>query len=193
MKPNIGQGDKGKTKLFGKSEKVWKNDPQVEAYGDADALNSLIGHIRAINPHKSIDPFLEKIQQDLFILQSLLATEDENPAIPHLTQGHIDFLEEKLQEIEDELPELKNFILPSGTETAALMHRARTESRNLERTIVSFYRATNYFTEDKIDLPKYLGYILPYANRLSDIFFALARWTNLKENVKETEWRGTEK
>lgn len=190
MKPNIGQGDKGKTQIFGVAEKVWKNDPQIEACGTADSLNSLIGHIRSINSHPQFDPLLEKIQQDLFVIQSLLAARHEYAAMPELTQNNIDFLEEQLQEIEVDLPQLRNFILPSGTETAALLHRARTSARDLERMIVCFYRSKNYLSEGESSIPEYLEHALPYANRLSDIFFALARWINRDENKEETVWTG---
>jgi cob(I)alamin adenosyltransferase len=111
--------------------------------------------------------------------------------MPELTQDAIGFLEEKLQEIEADLPPIRNFILPYGTQTAALLHRARTLARELERKIVSFYRLKNYFAETETVLPEYLTFVLPYANRLSDVFFALARWINQQEGKKETEWMGT--
>lgn len=193
MKPNIGQGDKGKTQIFGAGQKVWKDDPQIEACGTADSLNSLIGHIRSIYNHPQFDPLLEKIQQDLFVIQSLLATSDAYATMPRLTQDNINFLEERLQGIEEDLPELKNFILPSGTETAALLHRARTSARDLERSIVSFYRSKNYLSDGESHVPEYLTYALPYANRLSDVFFALARWINQNENKEETIWTGIKK
>jgi cob(I)alamin adenosyltransferase len=191
MKPNIGQGDKGKTQIFGAPQKVWKDDPQVEAYGTADSLNSLIGHIRSQNRHAQFDPLLERIQRDLFVVQSLLAAHHGYSAMPELTQDNINFLEEKLQGVEADLPEIRNFILPSGTETATLLHRARTLARDLERAIVSFYRSKNYLSEGEPRIPEYLTYALPYANRLSDVFFALARWINRDENKKETLWKGT--
>ena len=73
MKPNIGQGDKGTTSLFG-GTKVSKDDCQVQAYGDSDELNSYIGLIRSVNKDEDLDNILEKIQDDLFVLGSQLAS-----------------------------------------------------------------------------------------------------------------------
>lgn len=176
MKPNIGQGDKGTTFLFG-GKKVSKDDCQVQAYGDVDELNSYIGLIRSVNNYKEIDPVLEKIQEDLFVLGSQLASSAENSRLPQLTKDNVKFLEENIQKFESDLPELKNFILPTGTQTGSLLHVARAVCRRAERSMVALSKEKK-FSEN----------LIPYANRLSDLLFALARWVNKKEGKQEKEW-----
>lgn len=176
MKPNIGQGDKGETSLFG-SKRVSKDDCRVMAYGDVDELNSYIGLIRASNEDEEIDSLLEKIQEDLFVLGSQLASVTENSRLPQLTKNNVKFLEENIQKFEKDLPTLRRFILPAGVQTAALLHVARTVCRRVERSIVSLSK------EKTLDENS-----IPYANRLSDLLFTLARWLNKKECKEEKEW-----
>ncbi|MBI2084511.1 MAG: cob(I)yrinic acid a,c-diamide adenosyltransferase [Candidatus Aenigmarchaeota archaeon] len=175
MKPNIGQGDKGETSLFG-GKKVSKDECQVQAYGDVDELNSYVGLIRAVNKHEEIDSLLEKIQEDLFVLGSQLAS-TENSRLPQLTKDNIKFLEENIQKFEKDLQELRHFILPGGSQTASLLQVARTICRRAERSIVSLSK------QKQLD-----ENIIPYVNRLSDLLFTLARHANKSENVKEKEW-----
>lgn len=176
MKPNIGQGDKGITSLFG-GKKISKDECQVQAYGDVDELNSHIGLIRSVNNHKELDSLLEKIQEDLFVLNSQLASAVENSRLPQLTKGNVVFIEENIQKFEKDLPELRRFILPTGTQTAALLHIARTVCRRAERSIVTLSKEKQ-ITENAIS----------YVNRLSDLLFTLARWVNKQEGKQEKEW-----
>lgn len=182
MKPNIGQGDKGKTSLLGGKTKVWKDSPQVEAYGALDELVSLIGFIRAKNKEERINDALIKIQDHLFRIESHVSASPKwknNPALPYIGEEHIKFLEELIGEYEKDLPELKNFILPGGNEIAALLHIARTESRRVERRLVTLSR-----------YKKIHSFAIPYVNRLSDVFFAMTRWTNNDSGIKELDWIG---
>ena len=176
MKPNIGQGDNGETSLFG-GKKVSKDDRRVVAYGDVDELNSYIGLIRSFNEHKELDSLLEKIQEDLFILGSQLASATQNPKLPQLTKDNVKFIEENIQKFEKDLPELRRFILPSGTRIATLLHVARTVCRRAERRIVTLSK------EKKPDENS-----IPYVNRLSDLLFTLARYVNKREGKEEKEW-----
>src|SRR3989344_1950655 len=176
MKPNIGQGDKGDTSLFG-GAKVRKDECQVTAYGDVDELNSNIGFIRSLNKNNELDSLLEKIQEDLFVLGSQLASATENPNLPKLKNENVKFLEENIQKFEKDLPELRHFILPGGAQTAASLHIARTVCRRAERSIVELMKEKQF---DDI--------CIAYTNRLSDLLFTLARYVNMKENVKEKEW-----
>jgi len=176
MKPNIGQGDKGTTSLFG-GKKVSKDECQVQAYGDVDELNSYIGLIRSINKHKEIDSLLEKIQEDLFVLGSKLASTFDNPNLPQLTKDNVKFIEENILKFEKELPQLRRFILPTGTHTSSLLQVARTICRRAERSIVALSK------EKRLDENS-----TPYANRLSDLLFTLARWVNKREGKQEKEW-----
>jgi len=176
MKPNIGQGDKGETSLFG-GKKVSKDDCRVTAYGDLDELNSYIGLIRSVNIHKEFDSVLEKTQEDLFVLGSQLSSVVENSRLPQLTKDKVKFIEENILKFEKDLPQLRRFILPTGTQTSSLLHVARTICRRAERSIVTLSK------EKRVDENS-----IPYVNRLSDLLFTLARYVNKKENKEEKEW-----
>lgn len=176
MKPNIGQGDSGDTSLFG-GRRVRKDDCQVDAYGDVDELNSTIGLIRSINTHHEIDMILEKIQNELFVLGSQLASDTDNPNSPRLDDSQVRALEENIQKFEKDLPELKHFILPTGGQLASLLHVSRAICRRAERRIVELA------DEKKVD-----GICIAYTNRLSDLLFTLARWANAMEGRQEKEW-----
>lgn len=188
MKPNIGQGDSGKTHLLGgktANDKVRKDDPRIEACGALDELVAFIGVVRAHNAPPSLDVLLEQIQDHLFRIASHLSAApdwENHPKLPFLGEDHIKFLEQEIVRYEEELPKLKNFILPSGTQLAAFLHQARTETRRVERKVVSASRKK-----------KLHPYALGYLNRLSDLFFALARWVNYKENKEESIWIGSDK
>ncbi|MBI2542658.1 MAG: cob(I)yrinic acid a,c-diamide adenosyltransferase [Candidatus Aenigmarchaeota archaeon] len=174
MKPNIGQGDKGTTSIFG-GERINKDECQIQAYGDLDELNSCIGLIRSINKHRETNELLEKIQEDLFVLGSQLVS--TNPRLPSVTRENVKFIEDNIQKFEKDLPELRRFILPSGNQTASLLHVSRAVCRRVERSLVTLSKENN-LNEN----------VIPYINRLSDLLFALARWTNKKEGIKEKEW-----
>lgn len=176
MKPNIGQGDTGETSSFG-GKKLSKDECQVQAYGDVDELNSFIGLIRSFNKYQELDSLLEKIQEDLFVLGSQLASTVENSRSPSLTNDSVKFIEKNIQEFEKDLVQLKKFILPTGSQTSSLLHVARTVCRRAERSIV------NLSKERKIN-----ENAIPYANRLSDLLFTLARYVNKKEGKMEKEW-----
>jgi len=176
MKPNIGQGDKGDTSLFD-GNKISKDDYQVEAYGNVDELNSYIGLIRSSNKQNELDSVLEKIQEDLLAIGSNLASTNANQNLPEITEQKVKFIEESMMKFEKELPQLKHFILPTGTNTAALLHVARTVCRRTERSIVSLSK------EKQLDQN-----LISYVNRLSDLFFTLARYVNYKEGKQEKEW-----
>ena len=175
MKPDIGQGDKGTTSLFG-GKRVSKDECHVQAYGDVDELNSYIGYIRSVNKHKELDSMLEKIQENLFVLGSQLASVT-NSRLPQLTNDSVKFLEENIQKFEKDLPQLRRFILPTGVQTAAFLHVARAVCRRAERSIVALSK------EKKISENS-----IPYVNRLSDLLFTLARYANKKEGKSDKEW-----
>lgn len=176
MKPNIGQGDKGATSLFG-GKKVSKDECQVQTYGDVDELNSYIGLIRSVNNYKEINSVLEKIQEDLFVLGSQLDSAVDSPNLSQLTKDSVKFLEENIQKFEKDLPELRRFILPTGTQVASLFHVARTVCRRAERSMVALSKEKS-LNENSI----------PYVNRLADLLFTLARWVNNQEGKQEKEW-----
>lgn len=180
MKPNIGQGDGGKTNLIGSDKKVFKSSSRIEACGALDELISLLGFITTSTKNKKIILFLEKIQDHLFRIETQVATDTKDiPGFPHIGPEHIKFLEESIRDYEKDLPELQNFILPGGTKLSALFHMARAETRRVERILV---RANQK--------QKLHPHAIPYLNRLSDVFFALARWINHRAKIEEAKWIG---
>ncbi|MBI3980895.1 cob(I)yrinic acid a,c-diamide adenosyltransferase [Candidatus Microgenomates bacterium] len=169
-------GDLGQTSLYG-GKRVWKNDLAVEAYGELDELNSLVGLIRIeLKQKNSLTGFaevLEKIQKNLFVIGSNLAGYDKQETLP------VKDLEELIDRLEKDLPEIRNFILPGGEKTAGLLHFARSVCRRVERRVVRLAQ------EKKLDKD-----IIIYLNRLSDLFFEMARYINWKKKIKETVWSG---
>lgn len=192
MKPNIGQGDHGKTHLPGgesEEDKVWKDSAQVEAYGALDELNSLVGLLRTHDLPQEIYPSLLMIQDHVFRAESHISTQGtkyENSEVPAFDMSHVDELKNALEVIEKKLPELKNFILPGGTPASALADMARTVSRRAERRIVTWQKdVKNPSTAQEA--------ARAYVNRLSDYFMALGRYLNQEAGVSPPAWKGREK
>ncbi|MBK8020125.1 MAG: cob(I)yrinic acid a,c-diamide adenosyltransferase [Chloroflexi bacterium] len=179
MKIYTRTGDEGDTSLFS-GGRVRKNDPRVNAYGTVDELNSLLGLARAHGVQEPADSWLEAVQNELFTVGADLATPmDSNPEwLVRMTDTPIARLEAEIDRMDEELPELKNFILPAGVAAAATIHVARTVCRRAERECV-----------DAIDGGTALNeVVMVYLNRLSDWLFTLARWVNLKAGENETRW-----
>ncbi len=176
-------GDKGETGLFG-GGRVRKDHPRIAAYGDVDELNAMIGRARGLNDTPdpfSIDPILKKIQNDLFDLGALLATPHkerlQGKATGFIRKEDISFLEQEIDRLDHELPPLRNFILPGGSDLASILHFARTVCRRAGGGVVA--PAGKEPVEEEV---------LSYINRLSDFLFVLARWVNHKKGVVETIW-----
>jgi cob(I)alamin adenosyltransferase len=174
-------GDAGATGLFG-GGRVPKDDPRVDAYGDVDELNAVLGMARAIEPMPRIDELLVLVQRDLFALGALLATPDRDKMAQHLEKARIDDarieqLERAIDDADAELEPLRAFVLPGGTPKAAALHVARTVCRRAERRVVHL--------QQTVDLPA-LGVI--YLNRLSDLLFTLARLANARTGTGEVTW-----
>ncbi len=172
MKIYTRTGDKGKTSLFG-GKRVSKSSLRVEAYGTIDELNSAIGV--AISQMANIQKELLKIQHDLFSIGAVLAN-PQGKKTQGLEARATDF-ERLIDQMTEKLSELRNFILPGGGKTGALLHAARTVCRRAERRIVSLAQKEHVDTA-----------ILVYLNRLSDLLFTMARYVNMKEEKKETVW-----
>jgi len=176
MKPNVGSGDKGDTSLYG-AGRVNKDDLRVECSGDVDELNSFVGLVRAEleNKFQDTDSILFEIQNKLFTLGADLAS--PNASKVRLAEEDVKFVENKIDEMEKELTPLKKFVLPSGSRAAALLHVARTVCRKVERRIVSLSKVENVG-----------DFTISFVNRLSDLFFTLARVVNKRLDIKEVEW-----
>ena len=187
MKIYTGTGDRGKTSLFS-GERVSKAEYCIEAYGDMDELNSLLGALAAnLGPeHSETIEELEKIQTNLFTISALLATTPDSPAmetIAGIGQEQIEFLEKNIDRMTEALPELKGFILPGGHPTAAWAHLARTVCRRTERRIVRFLDVSF-----QMQAPDTYQRVLIYINRLSDYLFVVARYCNHLFDAPEKLW-----
>ena len=179
MKIYTKKGDKGKTQLLGGSM-VDKNHIKLECYGTIDELNSFIGSIydQEINTfHKET---LLTIQNKLFNLGSIISFDGKKDSIklPNITTQNIKMLEKAIDNMQEGLPMLRNFILPSGHPTASKCHIARTVCRRAERNLVALS------LEEKINKLH-----IQYLNRLSDYLFVLARAILKENNVKEITWQ----
>ena len=181
MKIYTKTGDAGDTGLFG-GGRVPKDDARVEAYGDVDELNAVLGVVRATSPDPRIDDLLLSIQRDLFSIGALLATPDLVKMEQHLSKANLNEkriteLERAIDACDTDLEPLKSFILPGGSEKAAALHFARTVCRRAERRVVTLGRQT--------PLP---DLVVIYLNRLSDLLFTLARLANRKAGSGEVVW-----
>ena len=158
------KGDKGITSLFG-GKKLSKDDIRIEAYGTVDEFNAQLGIVIALLKNPTDVARLLDIQGNLFTIGSILATD---PRKIHLVkpfrEDAIEKVESWIDEMEEKLPVLKNFILPSGSQAVAQCHVARTVCRRAERRIVSLLK----------DTEEQIGFLI-YINRLSDFLFVLSR------------------
>jgi cob(I)alamin adenosyltransferase len=174
-------GDTGDTGLFG-GGRVAKDHPRVEAYGDIDELNAVLGVARAVELMPRIDEVLVPIQRDLFAIGALLATPNPEKMREQLAKARVDDdriaqLERAIDDGERELEPLKAFIIPGGTQKAAALHVARTVCRRAERRVVHLRR--------DVDIPQI---VVIYLNRLSDLLFVLARVANRRAGAGEVTW-----
>jgi cob(I)alamin adenosyltransferase len=166
-------GDDGTTGL-GDGGRVAKDGARIEAIGTVDELNSAIGLLRALPGLPSTaSKLLLRVQHDLFDLGGELAV----PGYSVLTEAHVTALEEAVGEFNAQLPPLKEFILPGGSEAAARCHLARTVARRAERRCWTLAHAENT-----------RGIALIYLNRLSDLLFVLARTLARHEDGGEVLW-----
>lgn len=179
MKIYTRTGDEGKTSLFGGS-KVSKGDLRIEAYGTVDELNSYVGLVRDQQINSGRKEELVEIQDRLFTIGSILATEpgNEKVKIPMLTSADIEFLEQKIDAMDAELPPMKSFVLPGGHQSVSFCHVCRCVCRRAERLVVALNEI------DPVDKQVY-----KYLNRLSDYLFVLARKMTAELGAEETPWK----
>jgi cob(I)alamin adenosyltransferase len=173
-------GDSGLTGLGG-GQRVPKDSQRVETYGTVDELNSQIGVALATGLCARLAEELPLIQNELFDLGSDLATPATSQArhpVPTVEPRHIEKLERLIDELNDVVGPLANFLLPGGSLGAAQLHVARTICRRTERA------ATTLAREEEIGAS-----VLPYLNRLSDALFVMARFENHERGVPEPLWQ----
>lgn len=159
-------GDKGTTSLVG-GTRVLKCDDRVEAYGTVDELNSHVGLLAELirQDEPEYYDFLKKVQRNLFIVQTLLATEKELPyELPKLADMAVGDLEQAIDRLQETLPKFRHFIIPGGNVASTQCHVCRTVCRRAERCIVRLAQQ-HPVAED----------VCRYVNRLSDFLFILSR------------------
>jgi cob(I)alamin adenosyltransferase len=170
-------GDAGETSL-GDGSRVSKLDARIAAYGTVDELNAAVGVVVAGGCPETIREVLVRVQNELFDLGADLSVPVENAARLRVTQEQVDRLEDECDRFNAELPDLKSFLLPGGTEAAARLHVARTVCRRAEREALVAAGAHDVNT-----------LTIVYLNRLSDLLFILARAANAAEGLAEPLWR----
>lgn len=177
MKIYTKTGDDGSTGLLG-GARVNKSDQRIDCYGTVDELNAAIGWV-AVVATPQLRQMFATVQGELFVIGSHLAAPDQNAtaSLPTLSASAIARLESQIDSAEQELPALKNFILPGGTEIAARLHLARTICRRAERLTVTLALL------HKIDPG-----IITYLNRLSDWLFVQARHANWRAGEPDVPW-----
>jgi cob(I)alamin adenosyltransferase len=172
-------GDAGMTGLGG-GQRVPKDSRRVETYGTVDELNSQIGVALSVGLCERLAAELPQIQNELFDLGSDLATPASSQArhpVPTVEARHIERLEALIDELNDVVGPLANFLLPGGSLGAAQLHVARTVCRRAER------QATALARDEPIGPT-----VLPYLNRLSDALFVMARYENHQRGMTEPLW-----
>ena len=185
MKIYTKTGDDGTTGLFG-GTRVPKHHIRIESYGTVDELNSWLGLIKDQKIAASSKQQLSKIQEQLFTVGAILATEPEKAVlkngkqrlnIPKIGAMEIQYLEQSIDEMDSQLPEMTHFILPGGHTTVSYCHIARTVCRRAERVSTLLFEKSPFDSE-----------VLSYLNRLSDYLFVLARKLSKELQADEIKW-----
>lgn len=179
MKIYTRTGDEGETSLIG-GTRVPKDHYRIEAYGTLDELNSYIGLVKDSFEHRNTREILGKVQDRLFSIGSHLAADPERSrmVLPQLNDSDLVLLEKEMDQMDEVLPPLKNFILPGGHPIVSYCHIARCVCRRAERATVKLDH------HEKVE-----PIILHYLNRLSDYLFVLARFIGQELNAPEINWK----
>jgi len=177
MKIYTGKGDKGETGLYG-GRRIPKDSRRIEAYGIVDELNSFVGLAGTETVDKDVKALLLRIQSQLFTVGADLATPEEKKQENDGTPAEFySIIEKEIDKFDAKLEELKSFILPGGTKSSAQLHVCRTVARRAERAVVSLKNSVEISDN-----------ILIFLNRLSDLFFVLARYENCVSGNPDIKW-----
>ena len=174
-------GDKGETGLLG-GTRVPKFHIRIEAYGTVDELNAHIGLVRDQLADEAIAKLLIQIQESLFTLGALLATDpDKQPgfSLPDITTDDITALEQAIDAMDSKLPPMKHFVLPGGHPVVSQLHIARCVCRRAERRVVELDMQGGKVPEK----------LVVYLNRLSDYLFVLSRFVAMQLQATEIAWK----
>jgi cob(I)alamin adenosyltransferase len=180
MKIYTRAGDDGSTGVLG-AGRVSKSAPRVEAYGEVDELNAILGRVRSLDTEHWIEDGIAPIQNELFLVGAELATVDPRMLdnIERVSDEDVARLETTIDRLEQDLEPLQNFIVPGGAALAAELHVARTVCRRAERRVVALQGVET--VEPRL---------VRYLNRLADLLFVYARWCNQRAGVGDVAWRG---
>ncbi|RLD47823.1 MAG: cob(I)yrinic acid a,c-diamide adenosyltransferase [Bacteroidetes bacterium] len=171
-------GDKGKTSLLS-GERVEKSDIRINAYGTIDELNSFIGFLNTLELSERHKIFLKEIQNKLFNLGSLLAVRKAvSFKIPEIKEDDILLLENEIDNLNKDIPSLKEFIIPGGDIVSAQCHICRSVCRRAERLVVEIGEKESVNNS-----------VVKFLNRLSDYLFVLARKNTYEKHLSETVWK----
>ncbi len=179
MKIYTRTGDAGQTSLIG-GRRVSKADLRIDSYGTVDELNSWVGLLRDQPVNANRRTLLKEIQDRLFTVGAELATDPEKPprqAIPAIVEADVLLLENTMDEMDAELPELRKFVLPGGHASVSYAHLARTVCRRAERLTIDL---TSVSPVDTL--------VITYLNRLSDYLFVLSRKMAQELEAEEVAW-----
>ncbi|MFM7104228.1 MAG: cob(I)yrinic acid a,c-diamide adenosyltransferase [Flavobacteriales bacterium] len=179
MKIYTRHGDKGETGLLG-GKRVPKNDARIEAYGTVDELNAHLGLLRDLISDTHITARIQEVQSILFLMGSHLAVDPSEGTtfkLPDWPAQMTDHLELDIDTMTQQLPELRNFILPGGDSSSSQCHIARCVCRRAERAVVALP------SQDEVKMRS-----IEYLNRLSDYLFTLSRYLTKINNGQETLW-----
>lgn len=180
MKIYTKTGDKGQTSLIG-GRRVSKAHHRIDAYGTVDELNSWIGLVRDQPVNESRKETLKEIQDRLFTIGSELATDPEKTVsrpLPAILESDVEALEQAMDEMDIQLPELRAFVLPGGHQAVSFCHLARTVCRRAERLTIALSE------EETVD-----PLVIQYLNRLSDYLFVLSRTMTQELGAEEITWK----
>lgn len=185
MKIYTKTGDKGTTALFG-GTRVPKHHIRIDSYGTVDELNSHLGMLRDQEIDSHSHEILLKIQERLFTVGSILATDPEKATlksgeqrlnIARISSEDIELLEQEMDRMNEELPAMTHFVLPGGHQTVSVCHISRCVCRRAERLATALY-----------DMEPFEEAVLQYLNRLSDYLFVLARKLSKDLQASEIQW-----
>lgn len=174
-------GDKGQTSLIG-GTRVAKSHIRIESYGTVDELNSYLGMVHDQTTDEAVREWLREVQDRLFTIGSVLATDpgkDVKMKLPDLHESDVDWLEARIDQMNEVLPEMRAFILPGGNLASSTCHVARCVCRRAERICV-------HMAETDEPVPEL---VIQYLNRLSDFLFTLCRYISFLHHATEIEWR----
>lgn len=172
------RGDRGETSLIG-PKRVQKDEPRVEAYGTIDELNSVLGVVISVSKNDRMNSSLKEVQKMLFVAGSDAACELKGSRqVPRIGASDTAMIEKMTDDLLSKLPTLRNFILPGGSQTGAMLQLARSVCRRAERRILTASKSQDMNPE-----------LLPFFNRLSSYLFNLSRWANKRAGRKEDVWK----